>query len=109
MESKPTRRWTVAWFADGWSSRPEAQYPLVCLEWQTRKPDQRLIWVVIVTLATILMSSAWLLAQTPQPMPPGPPPNPARPPLAPVDQVDENFTFLRNPTNRTDMWDPLKY
>ena len=55
------------------------------------------------------MSSAVALAQTPQPMPPGPPPNPARPPLTPIDQAGENFTFLRDPSNRADLWDPLKY
>ena len=60
-------------------------------------------------LLTILLSSAAALAQMPQPMPPGPPPNPVRPPLTPVDQADENFTFLRDPSNRTDLWDPLKY
>jgi hypothetical protein len=55
------------------------------------------------------MSSAASRAQTPQPMPPGPPENPLRPALAPVGQADENFSFLRNPANRTDLWDPLKY
>jgi hypothetical protein len=55
------------------------------------------------------MSSAAALAQTPQPMPPGPPQNPLRPALGPVDQSDENFSFLRNPANRTDFWDPVKY
>ena len=42
-------------------------------------------------------------------MPPGPPQNPLRPALGPVDQSDENFSFLRNPADRTDFWDPLKY
>ena len=31
------------------------------------------------------------------------------PTLTPVDQVNENFSFLRNPANRTDFWDPFKY
>src|SRR5580704_5723268 len=48
-------------------------------------------------------------AQPPQPMPPGPPSDPARPLLIPVDQADENFSFLRDPSKRTDLWDPLKY
>jgi hypothetical protein len=26
-----------------------------------------------------------------------------------MNQSDENFTFLRNPAERTDLWDPLKY
>jgi hypothetical protein len=55
------------------------------------------------------MSSAALLAQTPQPIPPGPPQNPLRPALAPVDQANEDFSFLSNPANRTDLWDRLKY
>ena len=41
-------------------------------------------------------------------MPPGPL-DPERPLLGPVDQSDENFTFLRNPAERTDFWDPIKY
>jgi hypothetical protein len=40
---------------------------------------------------------------------PGPPQNPLRLALGPVDQSDENFSFLRNPADRTDFWDPLKY
>jgi hypothetical protein len=64
---------------------------------------------LVVALHAILILSASALAQTPQPMPPGPPPNPARPQLTPVDQCDENFTFLRDPANQTDLWDPLKY
>jgi len=64
---------------------------------------------IFETLLAVWFFSTLSLAQTPQPMPPGPPPNPARPPLAPVDQADENFTFLRDPSNRTDFWDPLKY
>lgn len=98
----------MARLAGGLSSRPEAQYPLAGFEQQTRRPGRRLIGAVVVALLIILMSSA-PLAQTPQPMPPGPPPNPARPPLTPVDHSDENFTFLRDPSNRTDLWDPLKY
>jgi Alginate export len=69
----------------------------------------RLVGMVALAVLTILASSSYTKAQTPQPMPPGPPPNPARPPLAPVDQADENWSFLRDPANRTDFWDPLKY
>jgi hypothetical protein len=57
--------------------------------------------IYALTLLTVWISAAWCLAQMPQPMPPGPPPDPARPPLGPVDQADENFSFLRNPANRT--------
>jgi len=64
---------------------------------------------IICFTAVIVLFAAATRAQTPQPMPPGPPPDPARPPLTPVDQADENFTFLRDPAKRTDLWDPLKY
>jgi hypothetical protein len=59
-----------------------------------------------VVMTAISSTRGWL--QTPQLLPPGPI-NPERPPLAPVDQSDENFTFLRNPAERTDFWDPIKY
>jgi hypothetical protein len=55
------------------------------------------------------MTAYQVLAQTPPPLAPGPAPNPARPPLAPVDEADGDFTFLKDPANRTDFWDPLKY
>ncbi len=70
---------------------------------------QKTILTIVVALLILLMSSAASLAQTPQPPPPGPPENPLRPLLAPVGQADENWSFLRNPANRTDLWDPLKY
>jgi hypothetical protein len=67
-------------------------------------------WITAVVFALVITViypiRGW--AQTPQPLPPGPI-NPERPPLAPVDQSDENFTFLRNPAERTDFWDPIKY
>ncbi len=70
-------------------------------------------WTVADTLLFAIfllgMLSGGALAQTPQPMPPGPPQDPARPLLTPVDQADENFSFLRDPSKRTDLWDPLKY
>ena len=62
-----------------------------------------------VLALAVALSSRPLSAQTPQPMPPGPPPNPARPALAPVGQAEENFSFLRDRANRTDLWDKLKY
>jgi hypothetical protein len=71
------------------------------------------MWTVADTLlfAIVLLGtlSGRAVAQTPQPMPPGPPQDPARPLLTPVDQADENFSFLRDPSKRTDLWDPLKY
>jgi len=70
---------------------------------------QKTILTIVVALLILLMSSAAPLAQTPQPPPPGPPENPLRPLLAPVGQADENWSFLRNPANRTDLWDSLEY
>jgi hypothetical protein len=35
--------------------------------------------------------------------------NPDRPPLTPVDQANENFSFLKDASNRSDFWDPMKY
>src|SRR3984957_20821041 len=64
---------------------------------------------IVCFTAVIVLFAAAAKAQTPQPMPPGPPPDPARPPLTPVDQADENFTFLKDPSKRTDFWDFLKY
>jgi hypothetical protein len=62
---------------------------------------------VLGALSGILLVSA-SLAQTPQPLPPGPPPNPERPALTPYPS-DEDFSFLEDPANRTDFWDPLKF
>ena len=64
---------------------------------------------LVVALHVLLILSASALAQTPQPMPPGPPSNSARPQLTPVDQADEDFTFLRDRANWTELWDPPKY
>ena len=70
-------------------------------------------WILADTLLfsvfLVGMLSGGALAQTPQPMPPGPPQDSARPLLTPVDQADENFTFLKDPSKRTDFWDFLKY
>jgi Alginate export len=64
---------------------------------------------IICFAAVILLSSVAARAQTPDPVPPGPPMNPDCPPLTPVDQASENFSFLKDPSNRSDFWDPLKY
>jgi hypothetical protein len=47
-------------------------------------------------------------AQTPDPRPPGPPPDPARPALTPLPQLDD-WSFLKDASKRTDMFDPIKY
>jgi hypothetical protein len=90
-------------------SRYEARNPSLRFSQQRPNANRTPFWAIVVALLAILTSSVEAFAQTPQPIPPGPPPNPARPPLAPVNQADENFSFLRNPANRTDFWDPLKY
>src|SRR5215470_17380633 len=65
--------------------------------------------VVAVALAAILLISLGAFAQTPQPMAPGPPPNPERPLLTPVDHAEQDFSFLRDPSKRIDVWDRIKY
>src|SRR5262249_17330775 len=65
--------------------------------------------VVAVALAAILLISLGAFAQTPQPMAPGPPPNPERPLLTPVDHAEQDFSFLRDPSKRIDVWGPVKY
>jgi hypothetical protein len=99
----------VARFAGGWSSNPEAQSLVAAPVQQTRGLGRRPVGVIVVVLLSILMFSRLSLAQTPQPMPPGPPENPARPPLSPNYQGEQDWSFLKNPANRTDLWDPLKY
>ena len=47
-------------------------------------------------------------AQTPDPQPPGPAPDPARPPLNPFP-AEQNWSFLADPSKRTDFFDPVKY
>src|SRR5580692_7056156 len=58
-----------------------------------------------------LMIALWPFAapaQTPDPQPPGPPPGPARPPLNPFP-AEQNWSFLADPSERTDFFDPVKY
>jgi hypothetical protein len=103
------RKWAEAGFAGGLSCRPKTRFLLPRIEERTVRRFRRSIRTIVVVLLTVLMWSPSSRAQTPQPMPPGPAQNPLRPPLAPVDQADENFSFLSNPANRTDLWDRLKY
>jgi hypothetical protein len=103
------RKWAEDTFAGGSSCRPETRFSLAGLEERRGGRGLTSIRTIAVALLILLMWTAASLAQTPQPMPPGPPQNPLRPELGPVDQSDENFSFLRNPADRTDFWDPLKY
>ncbi len=78
----------------------------------SQEPRYRRRGVADISLFTalfVMMLCGSAFAQTPQPMPPGPPSDPARPLLTPVDQAGENFSFLKDPSKRTDSWDPLKY
>jgi hypothetical protein len=61
-----------------------------------------------IILLTAFLISAVSPAQTPDPTSPGPPPDPARPALTPLPQL-ENWSFLKDPAKKTDMFDPLKY
>lgn len=68
---------------------------------------------VSATILTCVLSATIFLpnplrAQTPDPMPPGPPANPDRPPLNPFPQLG-NWSFLEDPSQRTDFFDPIKY
>jgi hypothetical protein len=103
------RRWVEDRFADGLSCHLKTCFWVAGQEERAGGLGTRSIQTILVALLMLLVSSTPALAQTPQPMPPGPPQNPLRPVLAPVGQADENWSFLRNPANRTDLWDPLKY
>jgi hypothetical protein len=63
-----------------------------------------LLWIALV----IALSPLTARAQTPDPHPPGPAPDPARPPLNPFP-AEQNWSFLRDPAKRTDLFDPAKY
>src|SRR6202050_3067480 len=109
MESRLMRKWAEDRFEGGSSCRPETRSSISGPQERRGGRGLRSIRTIAVALLVLLMWSAASLAQTPQPMPPGPPENPLRPELGPVDQSNENFSFRRNPANRTDLWDPLKY
>jgi hypothetical protein len=47
-------------------------------------------------------------AQTPDPEPPGPAPDPSRPALNPFP-AEQNWSFLADPSEPTDFFDPVKY
>jgi Alginate export len=109
MESKPTKRWSAVRPGDGWSSCPETKGRFADIKRYILKERRKVAEAIGVAALIVLISPAIVMPQTPQPMPPGQLTNPERPLLAPVDQADENFSFLRDPSKRTDFWDPLKY
>jgi hypothetical protein len=102
----------VGKFAGGLPWCPEIRTQAFRFEPTAVRPGWRLVGrglFALLLIPLIPMLATRPLAQTPPPIPPGPQPNPARPPLAPVDQAEENFSFLRDPANRRDFWDPVKY
>ncbi len=77
--------------------------------WHTELGPKKIVNVAIPTCVLLLIIFPGMVrAQTPDPTPPGPPSNPARPPLNPFPQLG-NWSFLRDPNQRTDLFDPLKY
>jgi alginate export protein len=62
----------------------------------------------LMAVLAIALSQLPAMAQTPDPQPPGPAPNPARPPLNPFP-AEQNWSFLADPSERTDFFDPVKY
>ncbi len=66
----------------------------------------RLYFVVIALL--LVLPGLPARAQTPDPHPPGPARDPERPPLNPFP-AEQNWSFLADPSKRTDFFDPVKY
>ena len=65
-------------------------------------------WYLALIPLLIALSALPARAQTPDPQPPGPAPDPARPPLNPFP-AEQNWSFLADPSKRTDFFDPVKY
>jgi hypothetical protein len=84
--------------------------PLFCIQWRTGKHSlnsKYLAASLLIFFFTILsFPSIW--AQTPDPTPLHVLPPPERPPLGPFPRY-EDWSFLRNPSNRVDRYDRLKF
>src|ERR1700678_3735732 len=65
-------------------------------------------WYFVSIALVIALSASPAGAQTPHPQPPSPPPDPARPPLNPFP-AEQNWSFLADPSKRSDFFDPVKY
>jgi hypothetical protein len=65
-------------------------------------------WYFVSIALVIALSASPAGAQTPDPQPPSPPPDPARPPLNPFP-AEQNWSFLADPSKRSDFFDPVKY
>jgi hypothetical protein len=61
-------------------------------------------WLILCVISCLSQARA----QTPDPQPPGMPSDPARPPLNPFP-AEQNWSFLADPSKRTDFFDPAKY
>jgi hypothetical protein len=72
-----------------------------------RTPPEPIAAAGLIALV-ISLSPLPARAQTPDPQPPGQAFEPARPPLNPFP-AEQNWSFLANPSDRTDLFDPLKY
>src|SRR5271154_160704 len=65
--------------------------------------------VPLVLIAILIaLSQLPARAQTPDPQPPGSAPDPARPALNPFP-AEQDWSFLANASERTDIFDPAKY
>jgi len=80
--------------------------PSYCRFGVCKKSASRRYLLLIGFLITLAALPAG--AQTPDPQSPGPAPDPARPPLNPFP-AEHNWSFLADPSKRTDFFDPVKY
>ncbi len=79
------------------------------MNWGAEGRAKKTIEVAVLTCFLLLIVLPHMVrAQTPDPAPPGTPANPDRPPLNPFPQLG-NWSFLKDPSQRTDFFDPIKY
>jgi hypothetical protein len=65
-------------------------------------------WFLVLIALLLIFRASPTMAQTPDPQPPGLAPDPARPHLNPFP-AEQNWSFLADPSKRTDFFDPVKY
>ena len=75
-----------------------------------RRPPQQVTscWYFALIALLLALPALPTSAQTPDPRPPGSAPDAARPPLNPFPS-EQNWSFLADPSKRTDFFDPVKY
>jgi hypothetical protein len=76
------------------------------LSWQSLAPAR--IGILIIIFAFLMLIASPTPAQTPDPTPLDAPAQPERPPLMPFPRY-EDWSFLRNPANRVEEYDRLKF